>query len=97
MREVVVYGSHGRLFVHAETGRVLHYEPEGNDVGYEAVTFVNLTEWKAAHNTPKLPEVLDILDVGYWLRDGVYEAPDESWRVEFGPEGTAYMEERPII
>ena len=45
----------------------------------------NLEEYNAHYGVNDHTE-FDILDVGYWTRDGVYEEPVHSWRAQIGEE-----------
>jgi len=45
----------------------------------------NLEEYNAHYGVNDHAE-FDILDVGYWTRDGEYEEPVESWRAQIGEE-----------
>lgn len=50
---------------------------------YSSITKFNVPEWKARHpgwDTQASFQDIDILDMGFWLPDGTYEGPDETWR-----------------
>lgn len=82
-----VLGSHGQCVVDAKTGEVLYIEEDGhrpNDCEYETIMRFDVDEWRAAYPRSDLVGIsVDILDLGYTLRDGAYEAPQLDWRAEF--------------
>ena len=49
---------------------------------YNSIVKFNVPEWKVSHpNVEETPGLdIDVLDMGFWLPDGTYEGPDETWR-----------------
>lgn len=87
---ITVCGSHGKLLVDAKTGVVLE-SPEQSE--YANITRFDLEEWKQWYQGSSVlkpeyakrnPAEYDILDIGYWERDGdgneVYEPACDNTR-----------------
>lgn len=74
-----VEGSHGSVDVDGE-GNVLNAY---NDAYPDIVRF-DVKEFAEFYGHPPTTEgrVTDILDIGYWTRDGHYEPPVGEWRAE---------------
>lgn len=52
-----------------------------DDIDYSDIVRFDLTEWVLFHQTPMDgPRCFDILDLGYWSKDGTYEPPVLNWR-----------------
>lgn len=82
-----IEGSHGALLVHRATGHVVS-KISGCDCGecrngYDDVMMFDPTDLA---REAELGDVLDIVYVGYWDRNGVYE-PANSNRMDHGPHG----------
>jgi len=81
-----VESSGGTFTIHSRTGEVLRWSPEVEDdadyTGYRNIVRFNLDEWREHYHWPEgtLPNGYDVLDLGFWLRDGTYEPPDDDWR-----------------
>jgi hypothetical protein len=96
-----VAGSHGMVEADAETGRILDsdvycgYECEDcHGAGYGNIERFNTEEWKATYSGRELRgQALDTLDLGYWLKDGTYEPPEEHWRANEFPGGQKKTED----
>jgi hypothetical protein len=83
---ITVVGSHGVLSMDA-AGRVIEVlalctcaECQGH--GYDAIVQFDAKEWRENYPDKLLEEqkFIDILDLGYWTRNGEYVGPDETWR-----------------
>jgi hypothetical protein len=75
-----VLNSHGDLAIDAE-GRVLEFKRDEN--GGLDLSFIDrfdTVEWLLFWLRDGLPDEIDVLDLGYWDKDGVYEPPDMKWR-----------------
>lgn len=74
MRTFTVAGSHGQLTVNAETGAVVS---TACSVQYDHIKKFDVGRYRKdnaiADNT--IPEVVDIITIGYWSHRGEYEAP----------------------
>jgi hypothetical protein len=82
-----VTGSHGVVEVDADDGKVVTVVKSCScgqkGCGYGSFSF-DVREWKKKYPGEALAgKTVDILDLGYWDRDCVYEGPDEQWRKEF--------------
>jgi len=81
-----VVGSHGECIVDVESGRVrqVHDEHGTADSGeYERILRFDVGEWSAAYPSGRLAgSRVDILDLGYALKNGAYEPPVAEWRAE---------------
>jgi hypothetical protein len=65
------------VHVRAETGDVLRITDEPKDAeseGYHHIARFDLEEWKRFYKQETCRGA-DILDVGYWTKDGIYEPP----------------------
>lgn len=76
---LVVTGGWGKLICNVETGNVLSYEHSdsdayGADEGYHDIVKIDIPTFRKQWIYPDVSEV-DILYVGYWLKDGRYEPP----------------------
>lgn len=82
-----IEGSHGALLVHRPTGHVVHMI-RGCDCGdcrggYDDVMMFDPIDLAREAD---LGDVMDIVYIGYWDRDGVYEAANSN-RMDHGPDG----------
>jgi hypothetical protein len=71
----IIEGSWGRLHVDTETGDVLRLSGAPKDAeseGYHDIARFDLEEWKRFYNQDTCRGA-DILDVGYWTKEGIYE------------------------
>jgi hypothetical protein len=82
MTSFQVYGSHGDLTVASASGRVLAYEPI-SDGEYRHIAFFNIAEWRQTY-PGEVPHQIDILDIGYWTKEGEYAPPVADWRADKG-------------
>jgi hypothetical protein len=63
------------------------YDRDGSDISVELVAFpiqvhtVDLKEYKNHYNIVQMTGQLDILDLGYWNKDGSYEKAVEALRI----------------
>lgn len=80
-----VTGSYGSLTVSATDGRVLNYLPlEGEGPEYQDIVIFDVAEWRSTYPTERLEGLsVDILDLGYTLKDGSTYAPEVQWRADF--------------
>lgn len=81
-----VNSSHGQFLIYPD-GRVAEwnaYEPDDYDAQSMArIAKFDLDEWKKYWGWEgELPKGFDILDLGYWLKDEMYEPADDNWREE---------------
>jgi hypothetical protein len=75
MNVCIIEGSWGRVHVDAETGDVLRItdEPECAETeGYRYIRRFDLQEWKRFYKQETCCGA-DILDVGYWTKNDIYE------------------------
>lgn len=73
----VINSSHGDLTVDCETGWIVERRP---DFTLNNIKKFDVEEWKKTYPTEVLTGMqVDILDFGYWLKNGEYY----DWRVEF--------------
>jgi hypothetical protein len=75
---VVAQSSSGGVTFDATTGAVI-----SNSTEYPILVF-DVLEWRTWYANESLADVreIDILDIGYWLRDGSYTPPEFDWRRE---------------
>lgn len=87
---VAVEGSHGNVTAF-EDGTVHSVnlddplDPESG--GYAAIARFDFDEWLRYYKQASLPQSIDILDVGFYTKDGVYEPADFDWRTGHGGRG----------
>lgn len=77
---VEVRGTWGTFLVDPVSGVVVEQAHE--NTAYNDIQMVNLIEWRNFWGPRPLPQSIDILDLGYWLRSGAYCEPDHTWRQE---------------
>lgn len=78
MNEIIVGCSEGQIKVNKETGKICGYSNSRIKTQYSFIDRFNLKEYKETLGF--LPDICDILDLGYWGKDGKYEIPDENYR-----------------
>jgi len=80
---LAVHSSHADFSIDPDSGDVLSLDqfPNSDDMSY--IARFDLAEW-VAYWSELLPEEFDILDLGYWCKDGVYEPAEPDWRKDFG-------------
>jgi hypothetical protein len=84
MNVCIIEGSWGRLHVDTETGDVLRLTGAPKDAEsecYHDIARFDLEEWKRFYNQDTCRGA-DILDVGYWTKDGTYEPAAANHRAE---------------
>ena len=85
MREGKLNSSCGFVVFDCDSGVVTNCEldPDGYSPD-QCPAVVDVDEWRARYpgEWGALENNHDILDFGYWKRDGSYEPPCESWRKE---------------
>jgi hypothetical protein len=77
MNICIIEGSWGRVHVDAETGDVLRISDEpkdGHSEGYRCIGRFDLEEWTRFYKKETCRGA-DILDVGYWTKNGIYQPP----------------------
>lgn len=84
MKRIEVFSNHGSFMI-SEHGFIFERTfAEGTDEDdrnfIKSIAFFNMEEYKNTYQGEELPLSIDILDIGYSLRDGSYENPEESWR-----------------
>lgn len=79
---IYITGSHGRLVVETDTGRVDEMLSTYETDEYKNIDAVDIEEWLARYPFEQLTDgaSYDILDFGYWTDMGDYEPPCEDWR-----------------
>jgi hypothetical protein len=77
MKTATVHSSHGDITIDAQTGVVISH---GNNTEYADIARFDLEEYRAQYPDEKEVRGYDILDLGYFLKDGTYEEPDHHWR-----------------
>lgn len=55
---------------------------DGGDKYIAKIEKFDIEEYKKFYNVTELPNSIDILDLGYWMKDGTYEEPAFDWREE---------------
>jgi hypothetical protein len=78
-----VASSGGSLEVDRVSGDVIECTTHRNeDNELKRIERFDLQEYKMHYNVARIPEQLDILDLGYWSKDGSYEKAVGDWRNE---------------
>lgn len=96
MNTIEVFGNHGSLTVELEYGLVIdrvactecYHDasgvPDGSGCvceGYDVAVKFDITEFRAAYPNERIEGMhVDILDIGSWDREGVYEPAEPSYR-----------------
>jgi len=83
MTTIEVRSSHGMLTIDAISGKVIRLQdldPKEQHYLHDIDRF-DMHEYNNYYpgNTDKF---IDILDLGYWLKDGTYGGPEQGWRDE---------------
>jgi hypothetical protein len=81
---VSVSSSHGTFEIDPN-GKVVHFDLSDNEEGkaLEKIEKFDLHEWRCYWQWKgELPGGFDILDLGFWTKDGAYEPPEQDWREE---------------
>jgi hypothetical protein len=77
---ILIYGSHGEIDADPLTGAVTAYRPAiDTELDYDDIARIDIDEWRAAYPGETLVTG-DILDFGFWTKDGRYVAHDEAFR-----------------
>ena len=79
---MTIESSHGSLVVTIPAGEVLPEQSTYDGDEIRPIIKFDLAEWCKYYDQKSLPQSLDILDVGYWNKDGTYEPPAYDWRKE---------------
>jgi len=75
-----IYSTHGTIIINPETGTIIATDIDMcNDNCIDNIDHFDIEEYKEFYNVGKLPDAIDILDMGYW-KDGIYEEPAHDWR-----------------
>jgi len=79
-----VTSSCGQLVVFRNSGKVFSYQQYEKVIpGYlDEIVKIDIAEYKKRWGVKVMPNSVDILNVGYWDKAGIYEEPAESWRQE---------------
>ncbi len=82
---ITIHGSYGDLLIDAADGTVHAYRPDGDEEpSYANIARFDLAEFRTWAETasPKWinSDELDILDIGYWMKDGTYVSADAESR-----------------
>lgn len=79
----LVSSSGGTLKADAQTGCVVEcFTDRNQDSELKQIEKFDLEEYRRYYSVTEIPGHLDILDLGYWNKDGGYEKPVEDWRNE---------------
>ena len=86
----ILRGSHGEISFRPATGEVLKITNEnGNEVGFYAgiidhsPAVIDVREWENNYGRKVTEDAeFDILDFGYYMKNGDYEPPCMDWREE---------------
>ena len=79
----LVLSSGGSLKVDAQNGVVIECSTHRNeDNELKQIARFDLKEYKEHYKVAEIPGNVDILDLGYWNKDGRYERPVDDWRSE---------------
>ena len=78
-----VISSHGVIVANPESGEVEKVVSRCNcgECGLDDILKFDVEEYRKHHNA-ELPDTVDILDIGYWEKNGEYEEPCHDWREE---------------
>lgn len=82
LKEIDVRSSNGTISADPVTGKVLSVSSAFPDNYITQIERFDLDEYKKYHNTDVLPQSIDILDLGTFMKDGSYEGPEAEWREE---------------
>jgi hypothetical protein len=92
-----VRSSHGFLIANYESGEIIsvHSDKEPEDYLPNIKKF-DIERYKFVHKTDSIPKELDILRIGFWLKDGTYDPPAEGYEPEIDESKLKLTTERPI-
>ena len=84
MNKIEIGSSSGTVVMDRETGKAIEVSIDYGEVMkknflYDIDRF-DLEEWKRTYPGETMPDCIDILDLGYWMKDGSYEEPCKAWR-----------------
>ena len=81
--KITARSSHGSIVYGSETGLVIDGESKlCGCTDCPQIDRFDLIEYKKFYGVTEMPDELDILDIGYWAKDGIYEEPCHGWREE---------------
>ena len=77
-----VFGNNGTLTVDVQTGIVLWLDVSVADDAeiYSVIQRFNVQEWRGFYGDDPTDVVEDILAIGFWTLDGIYEPPEDDYR-----------------
>lgn len=79
-----VNGSSGTFEVDKKNGEILAYYESGSDKSgaeeYKDVVRFDIVEYETYHGKSNDCVYVDILDIGYWSKDGKYTSPEADYR-----------------
>lgn len=82
-----VISSGGIIRVRKSSGVVVEVLLEKDDdpdyQNLKEITRFDMKEWHEAYPKEEVPDTVDILDLGYWMKNNQYETPVYDWRAEF--------------
>ena len=79
-----VGGSHGELHVIISSGRVAERFNNAGCDDYDTIERFDVKEYRRYYGrTPEEGEYVDILDIGFWTKEGKYEPAEEEHREDF--------------
>jgi len=82
-RTFTVFSSNGYLEVDRKTGKILSRNIVSDDENFPKIYIIDIKEFEQYYECEIMSGVsIDILDLGYWLKDGTYEPPTQDWRDE---------------
>lgn len=97
---ISITSSHGEFSVDPRTGRPIErerYDPADPESEFiDQLDRFDLREWLEHYKIHgEAKNGMDILDVGYWMKNGYYEEPAHEWRKQFGPKGEFHHQQPP--
>lgn len=81
MKTFNVSSSNGSLTANSETGEVIECVLNCESDEIENIKKFDVQEWLKTYKV-KLHSSIDILDIGYWTKDGSYQSAEKDWRKE---------------
>ncbi len=88
---IEVEGSHGELMIDSEGYIVSAWHEDPQNPEYDNIHRFDLVE--AGKYFGKLSASYDILDLGFWTKDGKYEEPSTDFRKECEADIEIYLKE----
>ena len=85
IKEAYVHSSAGELTINADTGEVTNVDvyPGEQDTDYlTSIKRFDLKERRKTYPDWADDDHFDILDLGYWSKQGHYAKPEHNWRLE---------------